>query len=113
MVAGIVYVARVSVPKIIALRVEIGTRFPAARTSQGKVLLAALPEAEAAAALAEPSRSGLPAVTPPHAAEFRRELIRVRAQGWAVADEELAHDGLVDAAEDGAAVVFEGDEGAE
>ena len=40
--SDIVYVARVAVPKIIALRVEIGTRFPAARTSQGKVLLAAL-----------------------------------------------------------------------
>lgn len=36
----IVYVARVSVPKLITLRVEIGTRFPAAQTSQGKVLLA-------------------------------------------------------------------------
>src|SRR5674476_814309 len=34
--SDIVYVARVAVPKIIALRVEIGTRFPALRTSQGK-----------------------------------------------------------------------------
>ena len=42
--SDIVYVARVAVPKIIALRVDIGTRFPAERTSQGKVLLAALPE---------------------------------------------------------------------
>ncbi len=42
--SDIVYVARVAVPKIIALRVDIGTRFPAARTSQGKVLLAALAE---------------------------------------------------------------------
>src|ERR671917_1523190 len=58
--SDIVYVARVAVPKIIALRVDIGTRFPAARTSQGKVLLAALGEDEVAAALAEPSRSGLP-----------------------------------------------------
>ena len=40
--SDIVYVARVAVPKIIALRVEIGTRFPAVATSQGKVLLAAL-----------------------------------------------------------------------
>ena len=39
--SDIVYVARVSVPKIIALRVEVGTRFPAPPTSQGKVLLAA------------------------------------------------------------------------
>ena len=40
--SDIVYVARVSVPKIITLRVVIGTRFPALQTSQGKVLLAAL-----------------------------------------------------------------------
>src|SRR5215211_7440990 len=58
--SDIVYVARVAVPKIITLRVEIGTRFPAVRTSQGKVLLAALSPAELEAALAVPSRSGLP-----------------------------------------------------
>ena len=63
--SDIVYVARVAVPKIIALRVDIGTRFPAERTSQGKVLLAALSEAEVAAVLAEPSRSGLPPVPEP------------------------------------------------
>ena len=50
--SDIVYVARVSVPKLIALRVEIGTRFPARRTSQGKVLLAALSPDELAATLA-------------------------------------------------------------
>src|SRR5215207_1392705 len=58
--SDIVYVARVSVPKLIALRVEIGTRFPAAQTSQGKVLLAGLSPAELEATLAEPSRAGLP-----------------------------------------------------
>ena len=58
--SNIVYVARVSVPKLIALRVEIGTHFPAVQTSQGKVLLAALPPDQVAAALAQPSRSGLP-----------------------------------------------------
>ena len=40
--SDIVYMARVSVPKLITLRVDIGTRFPAPQTSQGKVLLAAL-----------------------------------------------------------------------
>src|ERR1700712_1525249 len=52
--SDIVYVARVSVPKLIALRVDIGTRFPAVQTSQGKVLLAALSPADLATALAEP-----------------------------------------------------------
>ncbi len=88
--SDIVYVARVAVPKIIALRVDIGTRFPAHRTSQGKVLLAALPDAQVAGVLAEPSRSGLPDVPEWPLANLQRELTRVRAQGWALADEELA-----------------------
>lgn len=88
--SDIVYVARVSVPKIITLRVDIGTRFPAAQTSQGKVLLAGLPPAEAQRALAEPSRAGLPPYIGRTPAEFAAELTEVRARGWALADEELA-----------------------
>jgi IclR family transcriptional regulator, pca regulon regulatory protein len=94
--SDIVYVARVSVPKLIALRVEIGTHFPAVQTSQGKVLLAALPPDQVAAALAQPSRSGLPPYIgrPPStgrtAAQLRDELAETRARGWALADEELA-----------------------
>lgn len=87
--SDIVYVARVAVPKIIALRVDIGTRFPAVPTSQGKVLLAALDEEARAAALAEPTRSGLP--EPEYdVAALEEELRTVRARGWALADEELA-----------------------
>jgi IclR family transcriptional regulator, pca regulon regulatory protein len=88
--SDIVYVARASVPKIIALRVEIGTRFPAVQTSQGKVLLAALSPAELEAALAQPSRAGLPSYIGRSSAQLRDELIDVRARGWALADEELA-----------------------
>ena len=93
--SDIIYVARVSVPKIIALRVDIGTLFPAPVTSQGKVLLAALSLEELDRVLAQPSRSG---VTPPHSlidpaatrARLEAELTQVRARGWALADEELA-----------------------
>lgn len=88
--SDIVYVARVSVPKIITLRVEIGTRFPAAQTSQGKVLLAALPPEELSATLARPSRSGLPPYIGRTEEQLREELSQVRARGWALADEELA-----------------------
>jgi IclR family pca regulon transcriptional regulator len=89
--SDIVYVARVAVPKIITLRVSIGTKFPAVRTSQGKVLLAALDETALKGVLALPSEAGLP----PHAddrsmADIRDELRTVRARGWALADEELA-----------------------
>ncbi len=88
--SDIVYVARVSVPKIIALRVDIGTRFPAAQTSQGKVLLAALPIDEVADVLAQPSRAGLPRYIGRSPEQLRDELTEVRARGWALADEELA-----------------------
>jgi IclR family transcriptional regulator, pca regulon regulatory protein len=88
--SDIVYVARVSVPKLIALRVDIGTRFPAVQTSQGKVLLAALPPEGLEAALAEPSRAGLPPFIGRSPGQLRDELTEVRARGWALADEELA-----------------------
>ena len=88
--SDIVYVARVSVPKIIALRVEVGTRFPAQPTSQGKVLLAALDPAALDAVLAQPSRSGLRGHLVRPRDELEVELARVRARGWALADEELA-----------------------
>jgi IclR family pca regulon transcriptional regulator len=88
--SDIVYVARVSVPKLIALRVDIGTRFPAVQTSQGKVLLAALPPDELEATLAEPSRAGLPPYIGRSRDQLGDELTEVRARGWAVADEELA-----------------------
>jgi IclR family transcriptional regulator, pca regulon regulatory protein len=88
--SDIVYVARVAVPKIIGLRVQVGTRFPVVPTSQGKVLLAALDRAEVSRVLAVPSRSGIT----PHVSYGRSELdamLRdVRAKGWALADDELA-----------------------
>ena len=88
--SDIVYVARVSVPKLIALRVEIGTHFPAVQTSQGKVLLAALPADQVAAVLSQPSRSGLPPYIGWSPDRLREELSEVRARGWALADSELA-----------------------
>jgi IclR family transcriptional regulator, pca regulon regulatory protein len=88
--SDIVYVARVAVPKIIALAVTIGTRFPAMQTSLGKAMLAALPPDEAEELLAEPSRSGITARWQPTAAERAAELRDVRARGWALTDEQLA-----------------------
>src|SRR6204780_366674 len=58
--SDIVYVARVAVPKIITLRVSIGTKFPAVRTSQGKVLLAALDDTALRQVLARASDAGRP-----------------------------------------------------
>jgi IclR family pca regulon transcriptional regulator len=88
--SDVVYVARVAVPKIIALRVEIGTRFPAAPTSLGKVLLAGLPPDELDAVLAQPSRAAVLPRWEPDRAELDATLREVRAQGWALTDEQLA-----------------------
>ncbi len=88
--SDIVYVARVAVPKIVTLAVTIGTRFPAMPTSLGKVLLAALPLAEAERILAEPSRSGIVPRHRPDGSERATALREVRARGWALTDEELA-----------------------
>lgn len=87
--SDIVYVARVAVPKIVSLAVEIGTRFPALQTSLGKVQLAAMTEAELEAVLAQPTRSGLVPRWQPDRAERDAELREVRARGWALTDEQL------------------------
>ncbi|MFL1380079.1 MULTISPECIES: IclR family transcriptional regulator domain-containing protein [unclassified Nocardiopsis] len=88
--SDIVYVARVAVPKLVTLAVTIGTRFPAASTSLGKVLLADLASQELDRVLAEPSRAGVRAHRPLERAELDAVLREVRARGWALTDEELA-----------------------
>jgi IclR family pca regulon transcriptional regulator len=86
----IIYVARVAVPKIVTLSVQIGTKFPALQTSLGKVQLAALTPAELDDVLNQPTRSGLTPRWQPDQAERDAELRDVRARGWAMTDEQLA-----------------------
>lgn len=88
--SDIVYVARVAVPKIIALAVEIGTRFPAAETSLGKVIMSGLTPAELDAVLAEPSRSGITPRVELDRAELDAALLDIRAKGWTLTDGQLA-----------------------
>lgn len=88
--SDIIYVARVAVPKIVTLRVDIGTRFPAAVTSLGKVLLAALPPPELAEVLSVPGRSGVEPSANPATEELEAALRDVRATGWSLTDQELA-----------------------
>jgi len=88
--SDIVYVARVSVPKLIGVQVQIGTRYPAAYTALGKVLLSALGPADLRNVLTEPSRSDLPRYPPRGTESFAAELRMISARGWSLADEELA-----------------------
>jgi len=88
--SDIVYVARVAVPKIIALAVTIGTRFPAVATSMGRVLLADLDPDELDRVLALGSESGVVPRVDPARADLDRILTEVRQQGFAVSDEQLS-----------------------
>ncbi|MGQ2912150.1 IclR family transcriptional regulator domain-containing protein [Aeromicrobium sp.] len=85
----IVYVARVATRRIMSVGIAVGTRFPAYATSMGRVLLAALDDTALDAVLERTDLRPLTPRTIHEPAELRRELDRVRAQGWALVDQEL------------------------
>lgn len=84
----IVYIARRAADRIMSINLAVGSRLPAHATSMGKVLLAHLPPDELERSLEAPPRQRLTAHTIVEAGALREELERVRAAGWAVADEE-------------------------
>ena len=85
----IVYVARVPTSRIMRVAINVGTRFPAYATSMGRVLVAALPDAEVDAYLRRVRLDRLTARTVPTIDALRAELGRVRDQGYAIVDQEL------------------------
>ena len=85
----IVYVGRVPTSRIMRVAINVGTRFPAYATSMGRVLLAALEPDELDAYLARAEIRPLTARTIATPEALRAELDRVRAQGWALVDQEL------------------------
>lgn len=87
--AEIVYVARAAQRKVMSIGLMPGSRLPAYCTSMGRVMLAALPEAEARALL---EAAPLPARTPFTRTEpeaILAELAAIRAQGYALIDQEV------------------------
>jgi IclR family pca regulon transcriptional regulator len=93
--ADIVYVERCRSVRYgqreIDLNLHVGSRLPAYCTSMGKVLLAHLPDDRLAAVVAglELTKRGPNTLTSRGA--LRAELVQVRAQGYAVNNEELAY----------------------
>ncbi|QUH03024.1 IclR family transcriptional regulator [Saccharopolyspora erythraea] len=85
----IVYVARVPTSRIMTVSINIGTRFPAYATSMGRVMLAHLPEEELDAYFDQVQLEQLAPHTITTPAGLRRELERIRAQGWSLVDQEL------------------------
>ncbi len=89
----VVYVAREPTQRIMTVAIAVGTRFPAHATSMGRVLLAGLAEADLDRFLQTAELKALTAATVTDAKRLRREITRVRRQGWALVDQEL-EDGL-------------------
>ncbi|GAA0382858.1 IclR family transcriptional regulator [Acrocarpospora corrugata] len=85
----VVYVARVPTTRIMRVTIAIGTRFPAHCTSMGRVLLAGLPAADLDEFLERHRLERLTQRTVTSPVTLRGELDRVRAQGWAMVDQEL------------------------
>jgi IclR family pca regulon transcriptional regulator len=86
--ADIVYVARVPTKRIMTISLGLGSRLPAYCTSMGRVLLAELGPDELAAALpGSLERHTEHTVTT--SGELAVVLKQVRAQGWALVDQEL------------------------
>jgi IclR family pca regulon transcriptional regulator len=85
----VVYVARVPTRRIMSITLAVGTRLPAYVTSMGRVLLAALPDAELEERLARIEIEPLTTRTVKDHDQLRAVLEQVRRQGYAVTDQEL------------------------
>ncbi|MEF2977708.1 IclR family transcriptional regulator domain-containing protein [Subtercola sp. YIM 133946] len=87
--SDIVYVVRVPTHRIMTVGINLGTRLPAYATSMGRVLLAGLAPDALADYLHDLKLQALTSRTVGSEQALLAELDRVRAQGWALADQEL------------------------
>jgi IclR family transcriptional regulator, pca regulon regulatory protein len=85
----IVYIARAAQKRVMSINLMPGSRLPAYSASMGRVLLAALSDAEVGAILqASPLTANTPrTITDPRL--LKEEIAKVRQQGYAVIDQEL------------------------
>jgi IclR family pca regulon transcriptional regulator len=85
----IVYVLRVPMQRIMSINLGVGSRLPAASTSMGRVLLAALPEDERERRVTAMRLQPATPRTTTDPDKLLRLLVQVRRQGWALVNEEL------------------------
>ncbi|WP_310726948.1 IclR family transcriptional regulator C-terminal domain-containing protein [Streptomyces sp. N2A] len=83
------YVARVPTVRIMSVNITLGTRFPAYATSMGRALLAGLPPAEVSARLSLTDLRPLTRHTVTDEEALLGIVRQVRADGYALVDEEL------------------------
>ncbi|MBO1437408.1 IclR family transcriptional regulator C-terminal domain-containing protein [Meiothermus sp. CFH 77666] len=85
----IVYIARAATRRVISVGLGVGSRLPAYCTSMGRVLLAALAPGALEAYLARARLEPLTPYTLTDPTRLWQELAKVRAQGYALVDQEL------------------------
>jgi IclR family pca regulon transcriptional regulator len=85
----IVYVARVPTRRVMSVSLSLGARLPAIATSMGRVLLAFLPPDKASERVATCPHCRHTKYTVTDRAALWETVQQVRAQGWALVDQEL------------------------
>ncbi|WP_051303021.1 IclR family transcriptional regulator domain-containing protein [Comamonas composti] len=90
----VVYVLRIHTHKIMSTNLRVGSRLPAFWTSLGRVLLAGESQESLQALLAARDRQHFTALTEQDDQALLGSIARVRAQGWALVDQEL-EEGLI------------------
>jgi IclR family transcriptional regulator, pca regulon regulatory protein len=85
----VIYVARVPANRVMTVSIGLGTRFPAYRTSLGRVLLASLTDDEIAHIWEGSDRSDPAPRTVTTLADLLTEIAKVRDRGHAMVDQEL------------------------
>lgn len=87
--SDVLCIAALSAGQLVSSTLQPGTRVPAYCTANGRVLLAALPESQFEAWLADQGLEARTSHTLTDPARLRTEIGRVRAQGYALVDQEL------------------------
>lgn len=86
---NIIYTARASTSRIMSINISLGHRLPAHVTSMGRVLLAALSPQDLDQYFIENTLEQFTPQSVSREADLRKELERVREQGYSVIDQEL------------------------
>ncbi len=84
-----VYVARVPAKRIMTVSIGLGSRFPAYQTSMGRVLLAELADDEIVSVFERSGAEYITEHTVRSPATLLEKIEEVRADGWAMVDQEL------------------------
>lgn len=87
--AEIVYIARAAQRRVMSIGLMPGSRLPAHCTSMGRVLLAALPEADARARIETANLTPRTAHSLTDPDDIMAQLAKVRRQGYATIDQEV------------------------